>query len=346
MKVNQLILMLLLTTINGYGQFVFNGSQVGSGSNEASSVNYNNVFTNYNATNVQQILDSIVSWEWKINPISTNITFSDSNFVSNGKRVYNISDRTINITINNDINRNVTAVIQGTNVDSTITVTAGEGVTFLGNGTAPITAGFSLDSLNLANITPLGGGQYSVVGYFKPYSEPQYLDPPLYENPNPEIIDANSAHAFIPYETNAVLFEDAGFQPINVTTSSVADNSNNYGEYVMQLEAINGEWARTRHEILPDIVAGEVYQYVLLYRMLPNTQNSNASTHGEFRIGGSNGLLVQTTGLSATNWTELSGEFTPTSGNTYFQANVFAAHSGGVVGDVIQYKLSIKQKND
>ena len=159
------------------------------------------------------------------------------------------------------------------------------------------------------------------------------IDPtPL--NLNPEADPVASAHRFGANEADAVVWEaGAGFLPISATATSVADVSNGYGNYVMELEATATTGARSRHYIDTDIVQGKTYHVYFLYRMTQGIQGRIQTYYNSNDQNFAN--------LSATDWTVIEFDLTTDTG-AYMEIDVFAS-SGGVIGDKIQYKLQVKE---
>lgn len=310
-------------------------------------VSYDNTTSGLTATKVAAAIDELAEHKTHVDSITTDsITLDDTYFVNDGKKVFTLGVSTSVITVPSSITYKTPTTFQVRYVDSTMLFLPDTGVTFIGNGNAPIVEGFVLDSLNMCNILPLGGGLFSVTGYVKAYTTPTFDPPPLNDNPNPEILQNASAHTFPPYEADAVSFESASYPPVNSTATSIAEGGHGYGDYTMKLQSTSGTFARARHH-LTSLTGGEVYEYVLVYRMQPNANNSNASDSGRFTVICDNsGTLVDVDNLSATTWTELSGEFTYGGSDTYAQLAVWAANTDGEAGDIIEYKLTLKLKND
>ncbi|MGB5821469.1 MAG: hypothetical protein WBG90_18445 [Saonia sp.] len=107
--------------------------------------------------------------------ISADATLNNENFAptvtpNRGKTSFNVTTGDYTLTVPNTVTSETTGTFQPTDIDATMTFVPGTGVTFVGNGTAPITQGFILDSLNAAGITRIGPNLFSVIGAVKPFS--------------------------------------------------------------------------------------------------------------------------------------------------------------------------------
>jgi len=98
---------------------------------------------------------------------ASDITLADSNFSK-----INYTDNTITLTVDNAVTNNLKTTLQATNIDSIITVIPSAGISIIGNGSAAITDGFQIDSLNAATLYKAYANTYFVWGYVKPYASP------------------------------------------------------------------------------------------------------------------------------------------------------------------------------
>lgn len=185
--------------------------------------------------------------------------------------------------------------------------------------------GQDLMTLKMAAGTGAGGG---------------YTPPPLSSNSNTELI-TGSSEAFIPDETST--FSQIGTAgPLGAVLSAQADTSNGYGEYVTRVTADNATWSRARIYLnnTHNVFANTTYEYALLYRMAQGT-------NGRIQIGyndGTSGISnVDSSDLSATDWTLLTGTIAIGANFSYLYFILFANDtSGGSIGDIMEYKLSLK----
>lgn len=152
-------------------------------------------------------------------------------------------------------------------------------------------------------------------------------------NANPQIV-VNGPGAFPPNEDTTDYNGTSGHNSAIAATLSVESNTDLGGLYVARVTATNNNGTSRARPIWTFPAQGTTtYQYDFTYRMVQGS-------HGRFRA---KGFDLDITGLSATEWTTISGEFTSNSGD--FDANVYAEGDGlGNVGDIIEWKLSVKQK--
>lgn len=148
-------------------------------------------------------------------------------------------------------------------------------------------------------------------------------------NPNDgtgtELITGN-AGSFQPGEADSD-FSGSGFGISSST--SVADTSNGYGDYVAQLVANDGN--NDRRIYGTTMQNGTTYRIFILYRMLQGTS-------GAVRVGDAEPASFEN--LSATDWTLISADVV--SPGTNQSIEVKPANSGSA-GDTMQFKISIKQ---
>ncbi|MEM8506245.1 MAG: hypothetical protein AAF717_00385 [Bacteroidota bacterium] len=117
--------------------------------------------------------------------ISADVTLTNENFAptvtpNRGKTTLNITTGDYTLTIPNSVTSESVGSFKPTDIDATLTFLPADGVTFVGNGTSPITQGFQIDSLNLATVLKIGDNLFSVDGAVKPY-QTSYAFNNLYE---------------------------------------------------------------------------------------------------------------------------------------------------------------------
>lgn len=157
---------------------------------------------------------------------------------------------------------------------------------------------------------------------------------PSASNPNPQLVTGN-ATAYCDDEANAAPATGGGNgqnNPTGATVASVADNGSGYGDYALEITALDGTSDRNRHYFT--VTSGEIYEYRISVRMVTGTS-------GRFYFF--NTTTTESTFFSSTSWAEYTGEVTASS--TSLRLEVWAANSGSA-GDKSRYKFSLKLKDD
>lgn len=168
---------------------------------------------------------------------------------------------------------------------------------------------------------------------------PSLLPPPLDSNGNTELITGNAA-AFPNNEVDGISGITAvGPAEVQVTSEEIDDGYE--GDYVARVFAntYTGGYGRAEHQSV-SVSSSTTYEYVLLYR------HSGTGTSGRFRVYDGSSNIVDTNGLSQTDFTELSGTFTTGGSVTSVDFEIWCSRpflsSDGT--EWIEYKLTVKEQ--